>query len=231
MKIGILQTGHVPEDLAERHGEYPEMFGRFLDGKGFTFESHAVVDGQFPGSIQAADGWLITGSRHGAYEDHEWIPPLENFIRESYSNDVPLVGICFGHQIMAQALGGSVERFGGIWGVGHREYDHHRGETRTLLAMHQDQVIKKPEEATVIATADYCENAAFSYRRRAFSVQPHPEFTSDFMRELIEQRAGTVIPHDQANEGLASLDRENDALKFADEIADFLWNEEKQAAE
>ena len=67
----------------------------------------------FPEGIHDADGWLITGSRHGAYEDHPWIPPLEEFIRDAYAAQVPLVGICFGHQIIAQAMGGKVEKYQG----------------------------------------------------------------------------------------------------------------------
>ena len=97
MKIGILQTGHVPAELTERHGEYPAMFEAMLAGNGFTFESWAVVDNDFPASIHSADGWLITGSRHGAYEDHPWIAPLEAFIRAAYAAEVPMAGICFGH--------------------------------------------------------------------------------------------------------------------------------------
>ena len=221
MKIGILQTGHVPEDLAERHGDYPTMFKQFLSGHGFEFAGHPVVDGIFPDGPYAADGWLITGSRHGAYEDHPWIPPLEKLIRDIYVAQIPLVGICFGHQIMAQALGGKVEKFGGLWGVGSCEYTHTDGSRSTLLAMHQDQVVKKPSEATVTASSKYCENAAFIYKGKAMSIQPHPEFTREFIKELIEQRSGTVIPADQAEPGLKSLDKAIDSPRFALEIAEF----------
>ena len=102
MLIGILQTGQAPDVLIEKSGDYPDMFERLLAGYGFAFRSFRVVDGEFPADVQACDGWLITGSRHGAYEDHAWIPPLEAFIRDAYAAHVPLVGICFGHQIIAQ---------------------------------------------------------------------------------------------------------------------------------
>ena len=229
MKIGILQTGHVPDELVGEFGEYPIMFERFLAGQGFDFASYAVVDNEFPGTIRDADGWLITGSRHGAYEDHPWIPQLEDFIREAYTAEVPLVGICFGHQIMAQALGGRVEKFGGIWGVGNREYVNTDGTTTTLLAMHQDQVVEVPAEATVTATSEYCKNAAFSYKGKAFSIQPHPEFTPEFIEKLIEMRAGTIIPQDQADEGMKSLDQENDSLRVANEIGAFFRESVKKA--
>ena len=82
-----------------------------------------IADNEFPAGPDAADGWLITGSKHGAYEDHDWIPPLEQLIRDIYAAGRPLVGVCFGHQIIAQALGGTVEKFKGGWSVGHTTYE------------------------------------------------------------------------------------------------------------
>ncbi|BBU57468.1 hypothetical protein KU6B_37330 [Mameliella alba] len=105
MKIGILQTGIMVPELAQEHGQYPEMFMDRLSHAGFTFETWSVVNGEFPPGPEAADGWLITGSRHGVYEDHAWLPPLEEFIRQIVAAGKPLVGICFGHQVIAQALG------------------------------------------------------------------------------------------------------------------------------
>ena len=221
MKIGILQTGHVPEELAEKHGVYPDMFAELLEGYGFSYETWPVVDNVFPESVHDAQGWLITGSKHGAYEDHAWIPPLEEFIRNIYTAEIPLIGVCFGHQIMAQALGGKVERFGGKWGVGNQDYTFSTGETSTLIAMHQDQVVKAPPEATTTATSEFCEHAAFSYKGNAISIQPHPEFSQEFIRDLVEMRRGSIIPEDQADAALADLDRENDAADYAAQMAAF----------
>ncbi|MEO1142676.1 MAG: type 1 glutamine amidotransferase [Pseudomonadota bacterium] len=221
MKIGILQTGIVPENLADAHGQYPHMFGQFLAGHGFEYEVFSVVEEVFPVSVNDCDGWLITGSKHAAYEDHAWIPPLEDFIREAYAKGIPMCGICFGHQIMAQALGGTVEWFGGEWGVGNREYTHNDGSKSTLLAMHQDQVIERPPEAKVTITADYCKNAGFAYSGKAISIQAHPEFTAPFMKDLIKERIGTVVPEEQALAALTTLDQDNDASKFAVQIAEF----------
>ncbi|MEO0329187.1 MAG: type 1 glutamine amidotransferase [Pseudomonadota bacterium] len=221
MKIGILQTGHVPDDLTDMHGRYPDMFAALLDGHDFTFEAFPVVDNIFPDGIHAAEGWLITGSKHGAYEDHIWIPPLEDFIRKAYAAMVPMAGICFGHQIMAQALGGKVEKFGGIWGVGNLEYTHSDGTRSRLYAMHQDQVVELPKDAIVTATSDVCENAAISYKGKAMSIQPHPEFTKEFIEELINLRAGTVIPMEQADAGMKSLEYDHDSLRVGDQIAAF----------
>jgi GMP synthase (glutamine-hydrolysing) len=230
MKIGILETGHVPEGLVDEHGSYPDMFARLLAGKGMTFRTYTVVDGHFPKSIHECDGWLITGSRHGAYEPHAWIPPLEDFIRKAYAANVPLVGICFGHQIMAQALGGKVEKFAGGWGVGPITYRTKSGQRFDLHAMHQDQVVEKPPEAEVTASSDYCENAAFAYRGKAISFQPHPEFSSGYMRDLIEARKGTVIPADQAEKALEKTGNRTDDSIIAAQIAEFFRQSARKAA-
>ena len=108
MKIGILQTGHAIPELHDELGEYADLFERLLDGHDFSFNRYNVVDGIFPGSVEAADGWLITGSKHGAYDDLPWIAELETFIRAIRDDGRPLVGGCLGHQIIAQALGGKV---------------------------------------------------------------------------------------------------------------------------
>lgn len=193
MQIGILQTGMAPDALAPVMGEYPEMFAKLLDGNGFTFRTYAVVKGEFPASATECDGWLITGSRHGVYEDHPWIPPLEQLIRDAFAAHVPVVGICFGHQIVAQAMGGKVEKFAGGWAVGPTEYNFD-GQSVTLNAWHQDQVVTVPEGAKVIATNDFCANAALLYDDRALTIQAHPEFRPDFIEALIDHRGKGVVP-------------------------------------
>ncbi len=221
MKIGILQTGIVPEDLSPTYGEYPDMFKTFLGGHNFEFEDYSVVTGTLPGSINECEGWLVTGSKHGAYEDHDWIPKLEDFIREVYAANLPIVGICFGHQIMAQALGGKVIKYNGLWGMGTQEYTHPDGTKTKLLAMHQDQVVEKPPEAEIVASNDFCKMAGLAYKKRALSFQPHPEFSHEFMEGLIKNRAGVTIPNDQAEPALEGVYAANDAAKYAERIANF----------
>jgi len=195
MRIGILQTGLAPEALSDTMGDYPDMFARLLDGQGFTFRTFRVVEGEFPSDVHDCDGWLITGSRHGVYEDHPWIPPLEQFIRDAFAARVPVVGICFGHQIVAQAMGGKVERYDGGWAVGATEYDF-SGEKLVLNAWHRDQVTRAPESARVIATNDFCANAALLYDDRAFTVQAHPEFRPEFVDGLMKTRGKGLVPDD-----------------------------------
>jgi GMP synthase-like glutamine amidotransferase len=193
MQIGILQAGQAPDALKADSGDYPEMFHRLLAGHGLTFRTWHVEAMEFPASVRDAEGWLITGSRHGTYEDHPFIAPLEQFIRDANAAGVPVVGICFGHQIMAQAMGGRVERFGGGWTVGATEYDF-GGEALTLNAWHRDQVTRAPEGAQVLAVADGCSIAALGYGDIMFSVQAHPEFRSDFVEGLMRTRGPGLVP-------------------------------------
>ena len=220
MRIGILQTGHAPETIKAELGEYSDMFERLLAGQGLSFVRYDVVDMDFPESVRAADGWLITGSKHGAYEDLPFIPPLEDFIREAYAAHVPVVGICFGHQIIAQALGGKVEKFGGGWAVGPTTY-RIGGQDYSLNAWHQDQVTELPEGAEVIGGNDFCRNAALAYDDRILTVQPHPEFTAEMIRMLIEQRGRGVVPDARLDEALARLGAPTDNAAMAQQIADF----------
>lgn len=222
MKIGILQAGHTPAELHPTRGDFDTMFARLLDGHGFTFAAYDVENMIFPDTIQACDGWLITGSKHGAYEDHAFIPPLEQFIRDAYAADVPLVGICFGHQIIAQALGGTVAKFDAGWAIGRRDYHLPDGQTLALNAWHQDQVTALPEGATRLASNAFCENAFLGYGRRAFTVQPHPEFSSDLIRDYVTMRRGTgAYPDDMLTQAEADSIHPLDDGKLAAAIARF----------
>ena len=193
MKIGILQTGHAPDVIQNSNGDFDTLFHRLLRDQGFTFATYNVVDMQFPETVTACDGWLLTGSRHGAYEKLPFIPPLEVFIRDAYAADIPMVGICFGHQIIAQALGGVVEKFAGGWSVGRQNYTLN-GQDLALNAWHQDQVVVPPKNAVVVGSNDFCANAALVYGAKAFTVQPHPEFDSDNIAGLIAERGKGVVP-------------------------------------
>jgi GMP synthase-like glutamine amidotransferase len=220
MQIGILQTGHAPEQLLARHGDYDDMFVRLLQGRGFSFRTYDVERMDFPASVHEADGWLITGSKHGVYEDHAFIPPLEEFIRAAYAEGVPIVGICFGHQIIAQALGGHVEKFAGGWSVGPKIY-RIEGRDYTLNAWHQDQVTDPPAEAQTVGHSDFCAHAALVYGDRAYSVQPHPEYGREFIEGLMTYRAPGVVPDDRLADARARLDADTDSAQMADRIARF----------
>lgn len=220
MLIGILQTGQSPDMLRDAAGDYPDMFAQLLAGRGLTFRTYRVEEMDFPTDVHDCEGWLITGSRHGAYEDHPFIPKLEAFIRAVIGAHVPLVGICFGHQIIAQAMGGKVERYPGGWAVGPQDYDF-GGEKVTLNAWHRDQVTEVPKGAEVVACNDFCENAALVYGEDAFTVQAHPEFRDDFVRGLMQTRGKGVVPDDLMAAADARLGPENQSSAIADRIAAF----------
>ncbi|MBO6776745.1 MAG: type 1 glutamine amidotransferase [Marinibacterium sp.] len=220
MKIGILQTGHAPDALIAETGDYDLFFERLLGGHGFTFHNFPVVDGVFPPGVEAADAWLITGSRHGAYEDHDWIPPLDELVRAIHASGRPMVGICFGHQIIAQALGGKVEKFDGGWSVGRVEYDTPEGPL-AVNAWHQDQVTELPPGARVLGATPFCKNAILAYGNRILTYQPHPEFEADFVVKLAETRGRGVVPDTLLDAAIAEKDQPLDSGKVANDIAAF----------
>lgn len=220
MRIGILKCGQSPEVIRGELGDYDSMFEDLLGGRGFDFESWHVEKMEFPDSVREADGWLLTGSRHGVYEDHAFIPPLEDFIRQAYEAHIPMVGICFGHQIIAQALGGTVIKSPKGWSVGAQDYEFD-GQNVTLNAWHQDQVVTLPTGARVAAQNDFCENAALVYDDRAFTVQAHPEFSDSFVQALIDHRAKGVVPPELINRAEGRMGSALGSQKLADRIEEF----------
>jgi GMP synthase (glutamine-hydrolysing) len=220
MLIGILQCGHFPEAAGYPVRTYSDLYTQMLAGRGLEFRTWSVVDMEFPDSVHDAEGWLISGSRHGAYEDLPFIPRLEDFIRKAYAAEVPLVGICFGHQIIAKALGGKVEKFAGGWGVGRTDYKFD-GTTLALNAWHQDQVVEKPAEAEVIASSDFCRYAGFRYKGPAFSVQPHPEFDRTALDLLLNVRAPGVVAPDRIEAAKAAMEDPVDNTVMAEQIVTF----------
>ncbi|PTE14396.1 type 1 glutamine amidotransferase [Pseudogemmobacter blasticus] len=223
MQIGILQTGASPDALRADMGDYPDFFERLLADRGLTFRRFHVEAMEFPKDVHDCEGWLITGSRHGAYEDHPFIKPLEAFIRQAYAAQVPVVGICFGHQIIAQAMGGKVERYAGGWSVGPTDYDFN-GEKITLNAWHRDQVTEKPAVAEVVATNEFCTNAALLYDDRMFTVQAHPEFRPEFVDGLMRTRGPGLVPDELMAQARARLADPLDDQTMAGRIAAFFLN-------
>lgn len=223
MKLTIIQTGDVPEALRPRFGAYPPMFQRMFDEAGIDFSYEAIpvhAGATFPDPTRL-EAILITGSPAGVYDNHlTWMAPLRAFIRKAYAADRPMVGICFGHQIIAQAMGGKVEKYAGGWTVGPTEYDF-GDRTYTLNAWHQDQVVQKPETAKVLASTAMCENAALLYDDRMFTVQPHPEFRKEFMEGLIKVRGPGLVPDALLADATQRLDTPLDSPSMADRIAEF----------
>jgi GMP synthase-like glutamine amidotransferase len=233
MKVTILETGRPPEALRAAYPSYPAMFETLLlrADADLTFDSIAVVDNAplpDPAKLQAV---LITGSPAGVYEDHPWIAPLEDFVRASAAAATPQVGICFGHQIMAQAFGGRVEKSAKGWGVGRHRYtiqarrDWMRpdAEAFAVAASHQDQVVALPATARVLAASAHCAYAALDYAHApAMSLQGHPEMSAAFAADLVQARRGTRIPEPIAAAALESLAEPTDHALAAAWIVGFL---------
>lgn len=196
-RIAILETGRPPEPLRAKFGGYPDMFGALL-GEGFETEVFDATAGALP-DPDAFDGAIITGSPAGVYEDHGWIPPLLDWIRAARGR-LRLVGVCFGHQAMAQALGGRVEKSERGWGVGLHAYEiadqaewmSPPARRIAIPVSHQDQVVVAPPDARVIARSDFTPYAGLAYGDDAISFQCHPEFSPAFAAALYEGRRGRI---------------------------------------
>lgn len=232
MKLTILQTGDVPAPLRGRFGPYPPMFERMFAAAGhdFAYDTIAVYDGaEFP-KLSNVEALLITGSAAGVYDTHLWLDPLRAFIRSAYAAEVPMLGICFGHQIMADALGGEVRKSEKGWGLGRHSYqvksrpDFFATELPALAiaCSHQDQVIAPPPEAEVFLGSEFTPNAGLVYTNgRALSLQPHPEFLDDYSLALVELRRGKA-PDDVVDRAAASLAAPSHSPEVAGWLGNFL---------
>jgi GMP synthase-like glutamine amidotransferase len=224
MKIAILETGRPPGTLADEFGDYPTMFARLLE-PAFEIESFDVQAGELPADPGAHPAYLITGSPAGVYEPLPWIAPLCSFIRAA--SQAKMVGICFGHQVMAQALGGRVEKSEKGWGAGLHRYSLVEREpwmdavnSIAVPASHQDQVVVQPPNTQILAKSDFTPLAALAWTDRpAISFQFHPEFSPAFAKALIEKRYDIVPDPDRA---MASLDAPNDNERVAGWLRNFL---------
>lgn len=238
MKIGILETGLLNEKVADRFDPYPVMFATLLDKSngGLTYQTYSVINGEMPASIDDCDGWLITGSRHGVYEKLDWMLLLESFIRTLHEAKKPLVGICFGHQIIAQALGGQVTKSDKGWGIGLHHYDIDVAQTWMgdasssepekvgIYAFHQDQIYRLPTDATVFISSEFCPYAGLTYGDSIISVQAHPEFDANYEHALIDMYGGNIVPESVASNALAGMqgkDSQADTQMLAEWIARF----------
>ena len=225
MKVAILETGRPPAELLPRFGNYPAMFAALL-GPRFATASYHAAGGELPKHAADHDAYLVTGSPAGVYEDHPWIPPLKDFLR-SAKGQAKLVGICFGHQIMAEAFGGRVVKSEGGWRVGLQRYqvveaaawmdDAH---SFAIPVSHQDQVVEQPPNSSLVAGNAFTPFGLLAYEDQpAISFQGHPEFDPAYAQALIETRRERLPEPDSA---IASLEHPNDRERVASWIRRFL---------
>ncbi|MEH8117082.1 glutamine amidotransferase [Aeromonas allosaccharophila] len=232
MRLGILDCDRLDPDLADRFGPvYSEMFIRGFAALApeLEFRVWSALDGELPEDLHECDAWLITGSRHDAYSDIPWIQALRAWIRQAHDADVKLAGVCFGHQVIAQALGGEVVKSTKGWGLGVSVHlmladepwmAPARDQIR-ILASHQDQVALLPPGATRLAGNDFCPNFMFLQGDHIVAIQGHPEFSVEYNRALIERRRG-LLPDERYQSSLSSLEGEVDSATMMQWLLQFL---------
>jgi GMP synthase-like glutamine amidotransferase len=200
VRAGLLVVGHVDEKSRHIAGDYPELFSALLAPFAIEVVPYAVDTGQMPASLGECDGWLCSPSRLSVYDDEPWIADVEAFMRDAIATETPFVGICFGHQLLAQALGGTVAKSPRGWGVGVQQYDviepieamRPARAQFALIASHQDQVVDVPAEARVIATSEFCPVAGLAVGERMWTVQAHPEFIPPLADHLLAGRVELI---------------------------------------
>jgi GMP synthase-like glutamine amidotransferase len=231
-RVTIIETGLVSPRNRELHGSYPQMFERMIGAAdaNVTFDTVSIPAGDALPDIDGLEAILVTGSAAGVYDELQWIAPLEAFVRTAHHKNVPMVGVCFGHQLIAQALGGTVRKSEKGWGLGRHVYDvaPHNGlieGTRIALACsHQDQVITPPDGTTTFMSSDFTPYAGLLYAGgRTLSVQPHPEFSVGFALACCEMaRSKGDAPDSVVATAKASLADPLESARLGGAITRFL---------
>lgn len=194
MKVGILICDHVEDRLREIQGGYDQMYAAMLSP--LACESFFVCDGHFPESAAVCDAWLVGGSKYSVYDDLPWIVRLKDFVRQIEEKNQPFVGICFGHQMLSEALGGEVRKAEGGWCLGIHNFkvlEYKSWMIPPQSSIHvsmlcQDQVRRIPDDSEVIAASPQCPVAIYQVGKNMLGIQGHPEFSIEYKAAIIESR-------------------------------------------
>ncbi|HSJ83421.1 MAG TPA: type 1 glutamine amidotransferase [Acidimicrobiia bacterium] len=233
MRIGLLVCDHVGPELRAISGDYEDMFRRLFGDQGdVSMVTYEVIAGELPSDPGECDAWVTTGSRHSVNDDEPWIRNLEGFVREVAAAAVPFIGVCFGHQMLAKALGGSVVRSENGWGVGVKEVEVlpelGLGESYRVLTSHQDQVETIPPGGEVLGWNEHCPVSMLRVGSM-LGIQGHPEFDPAYSRALMELRRGKVIPEAIVDAGLATLGQPSDSARLAEWIMGMIRSDSGQS--
>ena len=250
MRIGLIETDILYDDLLQDYGSYGLMFEKYFshihdvslkstqqpnDNKPLTFTYYHVQQGELPLSLDECDAYIVTGSKSGAYENEAWIKQLSQWVVKANSAKIKLLGICFGHQLIAYALGGRVEQSNKGWGVGVRTLAT-VSQSKTALAgvltealpknisliySHKDQIIQLPVGAINFLSDDFCQFAGFTIDNHIITLQGHPEFTAEYTQRLLVRRAN-AIGEPTYSQGIASLKYATDSELVGRMILNFL---------
>jgi GMP synthase-like glutamine amidotransferase len=228
MKIGIITCGHVDPPLSD-YGQYADMIeGSLVEiNRDFTFQDYDATKGVLP-ALDECHGFIITGSVHNAYDNHPWILMLLDWVGRCEAQRKPLVGICFGHQLIARALGGKVQKSDKGWGLGSYEVQMQTQkkwmslsvDSARLLVSHQDQVTIVPKALTVVAGNEFCPNFMLVKDNHIFTVQGHPEFSVPFTQKLVEKRQHLITP-EHYQRAFVDLDQPQDSALILHWIDNF----------
>ena len=231
MKIGLLECDHVREELLSIAGDYREMFPALFKtvAPHWQFEFFDVCNGIFPTSIDQCDAYICTGSKSSVYDDDVWITNLKVFVKELYQAGKTYIGICFGHQILGEALGGEVKKADVDWCVGVHSFELLGYQTWmqpalssfNLLMMCQDQVLKLPPDSTLLAQTPDCPNAMFQVGNSMLGIQAHPEFPKDYNRALMEIRVERIGER-KVEFGMMSLELPTNEKEIAQWFVNFV---------
>lgn len=229
--LGLLETDTLYPDLLDEYRSYGTMFTQFFARLGIPLEYrfYQVQQGELPQNIKECDAYLITGSKAGVYDDLPWIPPLQQWIKQAYTGHSKIIGICFGHQILAHTLGGHAARSDKGWGIGvhttridrHPSWLNDDLSHLRLIYSHRDQVLSLPPEARRLASSEFCENAAFYIDQRVLTFQGHPEFTVEYTQKLLPRRENCIGP-DLFRAGMNTLVQPTDADTVGRWLAEFI---------
>ena len=231
MKLGLLQCDEVLPEFLHIIGDFPDMIGGMMGGHRDDLELvvYRVYEGTFPASVDDCDFFIGGGARQSVFENEDWIHQFEDFVRELHACEKKFVGICFSHQMIAQALGGKVERSSRDWGVGIKAMKISGTkpwmkppltDCHTLFS-HQDQVTRLPESAELLGGNDHCPHGLYTVGDHFLSIQAHPEYSADYVRALTEIRRG-IIPEPIREAGLTSLEQPHHQHELAQWIQNFL---------
>ncbi|MEM9839475.1 MAG: type 1 glutamine amidotransferase [Pseudomonadota bacterium] len=231
MRLLIAETGRPPAEIAGDWPSYATMFETMFRGASarFTCETITVMEGASVPEPQRGDALLVTGSPKGVYEGDDFIAPLEEAVRHYANTGAPVVGICFGHQLIARAFGARVEKADAGWGVGVHTYEvvgdapWGEGPSRFACAVsHQDQVLSLPEGFRRVAASAFTPFGALAHETLpVLSFQMHPEFDHDFASALMDIRSDR-IPAERAELGQMTLRNSSDRSLMASWITRFI---------
>ncbi len=195
MKVGLLNNITPSEEQEWGSTQYQE-FSDFFNQVEHSIDlvEYRTTEGQFPSSVDECEAYVLTGSVFGAYEDEPWIKQLISFVQEAYaSKKTKLIGICFGHQLLAQALGGQVKKSEKGWGLGRRTFKLLESPSwmtpqvseQAFYYAHQDQVESLPEDAILLTSDEFCQNGMFQLGANVLGMQGHPEFTGSKIKDVV----------------------------------------------